>query len=151
MNNPSLLRLLRAATSLVALALAAGCGGGSDSPGTVLTAVGPEGATLVGPDGVQVLVPAGALAEPVTIGIAPRSEGAPGALPADSQLASAIYEFTPHGLVFEKPRNALPGRDRTGSPSRRDEDAGTSSNVPPPTRLVLILYGCAALPTLHCD
>lgn len=102
MNNPRPLRLLRAAISIVALALAAGCGGGSDSS-AVSTTVGPEGATLLGPDGVVVVVPAGALAEPVTIGIARRSEGGPASLPADSRLASAMYEFTPHGLVFQKP------------------------------------------------
>ena len=101
MNKPAL-RLLRAALSIVLVALAAACGGGSGSS-AARTDVGPEGGTVVGPDGVQVVVPAGALSEAVTIGIARRSEGAPATLPADNRLAGAIYEFTPHGLVFQKP------------------------------------------------
>lgn len=103
MTNPQSLRLLRTALSIVALALAAGCGGGSDSSGTVTANVGPEGATVVGPDGVQVLVPAGALSEPVTIGIARNAAGAPSTPPGENAPASAVYEFTPHGLVFQKP------------------------------------------------
>lgn len=103
MNNPQPLQLLRAALSIVALALVASCGGGSDSSGTVSATVGTEGATVVGPDGVLVVVPAGALSEPVTIGIARNAAGAPSTQFAENAPASAVYEITPHGLVFQKP------------------------------------------------
>jgi hypothetical protein len=94
----------------VAAALAA-CGGDDDAPAeapptavTAVTAViGPQGGTVDGPDGVQVVVPPGALAQPTTIGIARASAGSPSALPADNPPAGAIYEFTPHDLVFNAP------------------------------------------------
>jgi hypothetical protein len=103
MNRLLPMRVVRAAVSVLAVALAAGCGGSSDSPSAVRTEIGAAGGTVVGPDGVQVFVPAGALSQPVTIGIARDGGGAPGETPADHPRASAIYEFTPHGLVFQKP------------------------------------------------
>ncbi|HEX6017914.1 MAG TPA: hypothetical protein VFZ28_07425 [Burkholderiaceae bacterium] len=92
----------------VAVSLAA-CGG-NDEPATVppdagapVTAViGPQGGTVDGPDGVQVVIPAGALTQPTTIGIARSAVGAP-TPPADNPPAGAIYEFTPHDLVFNVP------------------------------------------------
>ncbi len=71
-----------------------------DAPSTALV-IGPEGGTVSGPDGVQVVVPPGALAEPTTLTITRSSLGAP-ALPEDN-LAGPIYEFLPHGLVFDAP------------------------------------------------
>ncbi len=51
----------------------------------------------------MVVVPPGALTQLTTLGIARNSVGAPAAQPAGNPAASAIYEFTPHGLVFNVP------------------------------------------------
>lgn len=76
----------------------------SPSPPSAVTAVvGPAGGTVTGPDGVQVIVPAGALEQPTTIGIARSSVGAPTPLPSENPPAGAAYEFTPHDLVFRAP------------------------------------------------
>ena len=91
-----------AACLLIALGLSACGGGGSEPPASVTALIGTAGGTLTGPDGVQVVVPAGALTEPTMLGIARSSAGAP-PLPEDNPPAVAIYEFTPHGLVFNKP------------------------------------------------
>jgi hypothetical protein len=90
------------------VAAALGACGGDDAvnadPAPAVTAViGPQGGTVDGPDGVQVVIPAGALTQPTTIGIARSSAGAPSPLPADNPPAGAIYEFTPHDLVFNAP------------------------------------------------
>jgi 6-phosphogluconolactonase (cycloisomerase 2 family) len=79
--------------------------GGSDStaPATSATAVmGAAGGTLTGPDGVQVIVPAGALSQDTTIGIARSSAGAPAPLAAYA-VSGQVYELTPHGLTFNVP------------------------------------------------
>ena len=79
--------------------------GGSDStaPATSATAViGAAGGTLTGPDGVQVIVPAGALNQDTTIGIARSSVGAPAPLAAYA-VSGQVYELTPHGLTFNVP------------------------------------------------
>jgi alpha-tubulin suppressor-like RCC1 family protein len=90
----------------MAAALAA-CGGDGDDttappPTTVTAVVGPQGGTVNGPDGVQVVVPAGALTQPTTIGIARSAAGAPAA-PTDNAPAGPIYEFTPHDVLFNAP------------------------------------------------
>ncbi|MBC7706837.1 MAG: hypothetical protein H7274_23185 [Rhodoferax sp.] len=69
----------------------------------VTAQIGPAGGTLTGPGGVQVVVPPGALAQLTTLGISRSASGAPDALPQDNPAASPIYEFTPHGLVFDIP------------------------------------------------
>jgi len=83
------------------------CGGNepvSEPPAAAVSAViGPQGGTVSGPDGVQVVIPPGALTQPTTIGIARSSAGAPTPLPTDNPPAGAIYEFTPHDLVFNAP------------------------------------------------
>ncbi len=71
-----------------------------DAPSTAVI-VGPEGGTVTGPDGVQIVVPAGALGQPTSLSITRSSLGAP-ALPADN-VPGPIYEFLPHGLVFDAP------------------------------------------------
>ena len=80
--------------------------GGSDSPSTPITAISalisPAGGTVTGPDGVQVVIPAGALTTPVTIGIARSDAGAP-AWSEGYQTKGPTYEFTPHGLIFLSP------------------------------------------------
>jgi len=91
---------------LLAVAIAAasliGCGGGTDSVPSVTATFGPEGGTLTGPDGVQVIVPAGALSQSTTIGIARTSAGAPSALDT-YPVSGYVYELTPHGLNFNVP------------------------------------------------
>lgn len=88
------------------LALLAACGGDdapSEPPSAVTAEIGPQGGTVNGPDGVQVVVPAGALAQPTTIGIARSAVGAPTPLSEGNAPAGSIYEFTPHDLVFNTP------------------------------------------------
>jgi len=93
---------------LCGIAAALGACGGDDAapaapaPAAVTAVIGPQGGTVDGPDGVQVVIPAGALAQPTTIGIARSATGAP-TPPADNPPAGAIYEFTPHDLVFNAP------------------------------------------------
>ncbi len=90
--------------------LLAGCGGGGSNddapaarlePYQVSAVIGAAGGTLTGPDGAQVVVPAGALRTDTTIGLARNADGAP-AVEAPWAPA-AIYEFTPHGTVFDLP------------------------------------------------
>jgi 6-phosphogluconolactonase (cycloisomerase 2 family)/alpha-tubulin suppressor-like RCC1 family protein len=91
----------------VAMALTACGGGGDDAPppasSSASAVVGPAGGTVNGPDGVQVVVPAGALSTNTTIGIARGSAGAPAVLQEGNAPAGPIYEFTPHGVVFNTP------------------------------------------------
>lgn len=90
------------AVAAIFVSLLVGCGGSSGSGGTTASAtIDAQGGTLVGPDGVRVVIPAGALDQPTTIGIAISSAGSPG-LPEDV-APGVIYEFTPHDLVFNKP------------------------------------------------
>jgi 6-phosphogluconolactonase (cycloisomerase 2 family) len=63
--------------------------------------IGVAGGSVIGPDGVQVIVPAGALKQSTTIGIARSSIGAP-TLPIDV-AAGTMYEITPHNVAFDKP------------------------------------------------
>jgi 6-phosphogluconolactonase len=107
-NTQRLLRRFLAWASVLALTALTSCsdgtgGGVAQTPPSANSAViGAAGGILNGPDGTQVVVPAGALDQPTTIGIARSSSGAPATLP-DGSPANAIYEFTPHGLVFNKP------------------------------------------------
>lgn len=105
------LRVLRAAicwlTACIVVPLGlSSCGDvGSNAPSAVVPSasatalIGPAGGTLTGPDGVQVVVPAGALNQATTIGIARSSAGAPDALDA-FPAAGNVYEFTPHDVIF---------------------------------------------------
>ena len=65
--------------------------------------VGPAGGTVVGPDGVEVHIPAGALTQPTTIGIARSPGGWPLPLVEGTTPAGSIYELTPHDVIFDKP------------------------------------------------
>lgn len=69
----------------------------------VRASVGPAGGTVTGPGGAQVVIPAGALTQATDIGVARPASGWPLPLPDDETLAGSIYEFTPHGLIFDKP------------------------------------------------
>ena len=65
--------------------------------------IGPAGGSLVGPDGVEVHIPAGALAQPTTIGIARSPGGWPMPLIEGPTQFGSIYELTPHDVIFDKP------------------------------------------------
>ncbi len=65
--------------------------------------IGAAGGTLVGPDGVEVTIPAGALSQPTTIGIARSPGGWPLPLVEGATPDGSIYELTPHDVVFNKP------------------------------------------------
>lgn len=94
--------ILISAVAFVLITLTS-CGGNTEVPPTSNSAViGPAGASLTGPDGVQVVVPAGALDQPVTIRIARSSAGAPNPLDA-YPVSGAIYEITPHDVSFNVP------------------------------------------------
>ena len=100
----NLRRLFLAWASALALITLTSCGGnGTETPTANSAVIGAAGGILTGPDGTQVVVPAGALDQPTTIGIARSSAGAPATLPEGSPPDGAIYEFTPHGLVFNTP------------------------------------------------
>lgn len=64
--------------------------------------IGSAGGKVSGPDGVAVTVPAGALAQDVTLRVARDGNGAP-AMPAGFESHGSIYQFTPHGRLFESP------------------------------------------------
>jgi len=61
------------------------------------------GGTLTGPDGVEVIIPAGALTQPTTIGIARSPSGWPTPLAQNAPPIGSIYELTPHDVIFNKP------------------------------------------------
>ena len=102
-------KLHRYATALMMMfaVLLTACGGGADIPGVnnsnlVQVTVGVNGGTVTGPDGVQVIIPAGALNQPTTIGIARSAAGAPAA-PDAFPITGNVYELTPHDLPFNLP------------------------------------------------
>jgi hypothetical protein len=110
MNSPRILthllnlrRCIFACASVLALVTLTSCGGNGTSNDTATAVIGPAGGILVGPDGTQVVVPAGALDQPTTIRIARSASGAPATLPEGNPPAGPIYEFTPHGLIFNTP------------------------------------------------
>jgi len=74
-----------------------GVGGGADG-GTVTDSIGPAGGTVT-IAGAELTIPAGALAEDVSITISETAEEAP----AGFLGSSAIYQFEPDGLVFAQP------------------------------------------------
>lgn len=98
----SMMFFLRTAAMVMTLALGVAACHVDGTPDEVCATVGPEGGTVNGPDGVQVVIPAGALAQPTTIGIARSAAGAP-ALPEDITPAGSVYEFTPHDVIFNAP------------------------------------------------
>ena len=87
------------------LALAS-CGGSSQpSPpdGGTGTGIGPEGGTVTEPYGAQIIVPAGALATTIDLGIARDLSDAPSLAAIDIDTAGAGYALTPHGTTFATP------------------------------------------------
>lgn len=85
---------MRAPSFVLCLALLACGGNGTPASG----AIGPAGGRVESA-GVVVEVPAGALAEEVSIAIAEATGGAP----ALGSARSKVFAFTPHGLKFAKP------------------------------------------------
>ena len=72
-----------------------------NNPTTVGSAViGPAGGTVNGFYGAQIIVPPGALATPVTIGLARDSSNSPDFAVPDVDAVGATYELTPHGQAF---------------------------------------------------
>lgn len=101
MNVPGFARRV---VRLAVIGLLTACGSSTQDQTAQATAViGPAGGTVSGPDGVQVVVPSGALDQQTTISIARSSAGAPAPQPASTPPGTAIYEFAPHGLVFNMP------------------------------------------------
>lgn len=107
------LRHLLASLAVLAAATLAGCGGsggggdggspvtGQDPPGsaTVGGTAQTEVVTVTGAGGAQLVVPPGAVEQPVTVRIAADSTGAPN-LPAWLQAAGPMYALTPHESNF---------------------------------------------------
>lgn len=102
------LRLILWSVLFAAVVMLTACGSRSDDapppapPTEVSATIGAAGGTLAGPDGVSVVIPPNALTQNTLIRIARTSAGAP-ALPTENPPAGAVYEFTPHGLVFNAP------------------------------------------------
>lgn len=100
--------VLSAGAALLMLSLAAlvaGCGGDSGPappPSEASAVIGAAGGTLDGPDGSRVEIPPGALSADTTITIARRDSGASDLTP-DGYARGAVYEFTPHDIVFAQP------------------------------------------------
>lgn len=102
MNTRQTLGYALAVLSLLLPACGGSGGGGGDGTSKTTTTVGAAGGTVTGPDGMRVEIPAGALDGNVEIGVKVSSTGAP-ALPDGAAAATTVYEFTPHGIAFNKP------------------------------------------------
>jgi hypothetical protein len=88
---------------LLSLGLVVACGGGDGGGGGSAGAdIGPAGGTVSGPNGAQVVIPAGALAATVRVGVAQSSAGAP-SVPGGTLAVGQVYAFTPHGTAFAVP------------------------------------------------
>lgn len=65
--------------------------------------IGPAGGTVNGFYGAQIVVPAGALASTVTIGLSRDSTNSPAFAVTSTDAVGATYELTPHGQSFTVP------------------------------------------------
>ena len=88
------------ATSNVAN-VAISCVTNAATPGSAV--IGPAGGTVNGFYGAQIIVPPGALATTVTIGLARDSSNSPEFSVTDTDVVGATYELTPHGQAFALP------------------------------------------------
>ena len=109
-NRPPGWRWARLAVPLLAaIGLVTGCGNDDDSaPAPIAISeasatIGAAGGTLDGPDGTQVVIPPQALRADTLIRIARSSAGAPAEDVQGYAPQGAMYEFTPHDIVFERP------------------------------------------------
>ncbi len=102
-------KLLCASTLLLFIA---GCSsrsvpGDDAGPGPTVTDggtdVGPAGGTVNGHYGAQVIIPAGALATTVGVGLRRDSTGSPDFALTGVEAAGAPWELTPHGTTFSAP------------------------------------------------
>lgn len=88
-----------------------GGGGGGEPPPTPSgpATIGSEGGSLSSAEGVRITVPAGAMAEPVTLRVARDTTGLNAALaggtpdPDKAVALSPTYAMTPHGTTFARP------------------------------------------------
>lgn len=108
MNSGQLAQSNRLAWMLAAIGLMSlpGCesnGGDDGQPRGVQQTVGAAGGTVTHPDGAKVVIPAGALAGDVTIGIEATTAAAAPPLPPDFNPAGTMFVITPHGQVFSQP------------------------------------------------
>lgn len=69
----------------------------------IAASVGPAGGTLTLPNGTGVEIPAGALTTTNSIGIEEIPIPPDAVLPQEEVPVGAFYDFTPDGLIFEKP------------------------------------------------
>jgi hypothetical protein len=95
-------RIHRVLAALAITGLLAACGGSDAPPTEVSKTIGAAGGTLDGPDGVQLIVPPGAMAQDTVLKIARLDTGSP-ALPPGVDAMTPVYEFTPHGQLFQLP------------------------------------------------
>jgi 6-phosphogluconolactonase (cycloisomerase 2 family) len=65
--------------------------------------IGPAGGTVHGEYGAQIIIPPGALANTVTIGLHRDSSNAPAVTAADMDAVGAVWELTPPGQAFTLP------------------------------------------------
>jgi 6-phosphogluconolactonase (cycloisomerase 2 family) len=65
--------------------------------------IGPAGGTVNGEYGAQIIIPPGALASTVTIGLHRDSSNSPAFVVTDVAAVGATYELTPHGQAFTLP------------------------------------------------
>jgi 6-phosphogluconolactonase (cycloisomerase 2 family) len=65
--------------------------------------IGPAGGTVNGFYGAQIIVPPGALASTITIGLSRDSSNSPAFAVTGTDAVGATYELTPHGLNFAAP------------------------------------------------
>lgn len=77
----------------------------SISSGGASATVGAAGAQIQDPFGGQIVIPAGAVASDVQLGIAQSQTGAPAFPPPQAEISAAgpMYELTPHGATFSVP------------------------------------------------
>lgn len=87
---------------LLALGLTACHSSNDPPPPPPPSGIGPAGGTVNGANGSSVVIPAGALSQFVDIAVTQSSQGLP-ALPGGTEVAGAIYSFTPHGTTFAVP------------------------------------------------
>jgi 6-phosphogluconolactonase (cycloisomerase 2 family) len=73
------------------------------NPPSGVTNIGPAGGTVNGHYGAQIIVPAGALATTVGIGLKRDSTDSPAFAVTDIDAIGATYELTPHGQSFTTP------------------------------------------------